>query len=142
MFIVFGKIKTARFMLCLSLTYHGAIFLRRFRLYKLVSCLDSCLQTMFWDELKQQDSCYVYHKHNMKWNRDLQFWGCLGSQGSREKSSFNLCKFALVSINRNHNIRFVHGKKRYVTIYVWLHDMDHNMDLNYRRKIRPRCLFK
>ena len=28
-------------------------------------------------------------------------------------------------------------KKCYVTIHVWLHDMDHNMDLNYRRKIRP-----
>ena len=28
-------------------------------------------------------------------------------------------------------------KKCYVTIHVWLHDMDHNIDLNYRRKIRP-----
>ena len=28
-------------------------------------------------------------------------------------------------------------KKCYVTIHVWLHDMDHNMDLNYRRKIPP-----
>ena len=28
-------------------------------------------------------------------------------------------------------------KKCYATIYVWLHDMDHNIDLNYRRKIRP-----
>ena len=28
-------------------------------------------------------------------------------------------------------------KKCYATIHVWLHDMDHNIDLNYRRKIRP-----
>ena len=28
-------------------------------------------------------------------------------------------------------------KKCYVTIHVWLHDMDHNINLNYRRKIRP-----
>ena len=28
-------------------------------------------------------------------------------------------------------------KKCYVTIHVWLHDMDHNIDLNYRRKIHP-----
>jgi hypothetical protein len=29
-------------------------------------------------------------------------------------------------------------KKCYATIHVWLHDMDHNIDLNYRRKIRPK----
>ena len=28
-------------------------------------------------------------------------------------------------------------KKTYVMIHVIKHDMDHNMDLNYRRKIRP-----
>ena len=28
-------------------------------------------------------------------------------------------------------------KKCYATIHVWLHDMDHNIDLNYRRKIHP-----
>ena len=28
-------------------------------------------------------------------------------------------------------------KKCYATIHVWLHDMDLNIDLNYRRKIRP-----
>ena len=28
-------------------------------------------------------------------------------------------------------------KKCYAMIHVWLHDMDHNIDLNYRRKIRP-----
>ena len=28
-------------------------------------------------------------------------------------------------------------KKCYVMIHVWLHDMNHNIDLNYRRKIRP-----
>ena len=28
-------------------------------------------------------------------------------------------------------------KKCYATIHVSLHDMDHNIDLNYRRKIRP-----
>ena len=28
-------------------------------------------------------------------------------------------------------------KKCYATIHVWLDDMDHNIDLNYRRKIRP-----
>ena len=32
-------------------------------------------------------------------------------------------------------------KKCYVMIHVWLHDMDHNMDLNYRRKIRPQILW-
>ena len=32
-------------------------------------------------------------------------------------------------------------KKCYATIYVWLHDMDHNIDLNYRRKIRPMAGF-
>ena len=32
-------------------------------------------------------------------------------------------------------------KKYYATIHVWLHDMDHNIDLIYRRKIRPvSCL--
>ena len=33
-------------------------------------------------------------------------------------------------------------KKCYATIHVWLHDMDHNIDLNYRRKIRPQTLYK
>ena len=47
---------------------------------------------------------HIVAKYNMKWNRDLQFLGCLGSQGSREKSSFNLCKFGMLSINMNHNI--------------------------------------
>ena len=28
-------------------------------------------------------------------------------------------------------------KKTYVMIHVIKHDMDHNMDLNYRRKIHP-----
>ena len=28
-------------------------------------------------------------------------------------------------------------KKCYAMIHVLLHDMDHNIDLNYRRKIRP-----
>ena len=65
---------------------------------------------MFWEKSKQQDSCYVYDKHNMEWNRDLQFWGCLGSQGSREKLSFNLCKFGMLSINMNHNIGFFQWK--------------------------------
>ena len=32
-------------------------------------------------------------------------------------------------------------KKCYATIHVWLHDMDHNIDLNYRRKIRPLKCF-
>ena len=32
-------------------------------------------------------------------------------------------------------------KKCYATIHVWLHDMDHNIDLNYRRKIRPMSLY-
>ena len=32
-------------------------------------------------------------------------------------------------------------KKCYATIHVWLHDMDHNIDLNYRRKIRPMAGF-
>ena len=28
-------------------------------------------------------------------------------------------------------------KKRYAMIHVWLHNMEHNIDLNYRRKIPP-----
>ena len=32
-------------------------------------------------------------------------------------------------------------KKCYAMIHVWLHDMDHNIDLNYCRKIRPISLF-
>jgi hypothetical protein len=31
-------------------------------------------------------------------------------------------------------------KKCYAMIHVWLHDMDHNIDINYRRKIRPLCM--
>ena len=30
-------------------------------------------------------------------------------------------------------------KKCYATIHVVLHDMEHNIDLNYCRKIRPLC---
>ena len=33
-------------------------------------------------------------------------------------------------------------KKCYAMIHVSLHDMDHNIDLNYRRKIRPVCTVK
>ena len=32
-------------------------------------------------------------------------------------------------------------KKTYVMIHVIKHDIDHNMDLNYRRKIRPQILW-
>ena len=93
---------------------------------------------MFWEKSKQQDSCYVYDKHNMEWNRDLQFWGCLGSQGSREKLSFNLCKFGMLSINVNHNIGFFQWKNAMLRfMFDYTYDMDHNMDLNYRRKIPP-----
>ena len=44
----------------------------------------------------------------------LQFLGCLGSHGSREKSSFNLCKFGMLSINMNQQSM----KKCYATIHV------------------------
>ena len=87
----------------------GPIFLRQFRLYVL-SFMFRCMFAKIWEKSKHQDSPYVYHKHNMKWNRDLQFLGCLGSQGSREKSSFNLCKFGMLSINMNHNIGFFQWK--------------------------------
>ena len=33
-------------------------------------------------------------------------------------------------------------KKCYAMIHVWLHDMDHNIDLNYCRKIRPIDVFR
>ena len=43
-----------------------------------LSWLDSCLQTyVLKKKSKQKYSCYVHHKHNTKWNRDLQFWGLL-----------------------------------------------------------------
>jgi hypothetical protein len=119
---------------------YGPIFLRRFRLY-VSSFMFRFMFVNICFEKYQNIKIHVMFitKHNMKWNRDLQFLGCLGSQGSREKSSFKLCKFSMLSINMNHNIGFFSMKKCYATIHVWLHDMDHNIDLNYRRKIRPMC---
>ena len=43
----------------------------------------------------------------------------------------------MLSVNINHNIDFFFHEKTYVMIHVIKHDMDHNMDLNDRRKIRP-----
>ena len=43
----------------------------------------------------------------------------------------------MLSVNINHNIDFFFHEKTYVMIHVIKHDMDHNMDLNYRRKIHP-----
>ena len=89
----------------------GPIFLRRFRLY----VLSFMFRFMFANICFEKNQNIKIHvmfitKHNMKWNRDLQFLGCLGSQGSREKSSFNLCKFGMLSINMNHNIGFFQWK--------------------------------
>ena len=79
--------------------YHdnGPIFLRRFRLY----VLSFMFRFMFVNICFEKNQNVEIHvmlitKHNMEWNRDLQFLGCLGSQGSREKSSFNLCKLCYV----------------------------------------------
>ena len=76
--------------------YHdnGPIFLRRFRLY----VLSFMFRFMFVNICFEKNQNVEIHvmlitKHNMEWNRDLQF---LGSQGSREKSSFNLCKLCYV----------------------------------------------
>ena len=44
--------------------------------------------------------------------------GLIDSQGSREKLSFSLCKFGMLSINNKHV-------------------MDPNRDINYHRKIAP-----
>ena len=89
----------------------GASFLRWFRLY----VLSFMFRFMFVNICFEKNQNIKIHvmfitKHNMKWNRDLQFLGCLGSQGSREKSSFNLCKFGMLSINMNHNIGFFQWK--------------------------------
>ena len=47
-------------------------------------------------------------------------------------TSFTLCKFGMLSINMNNNM-----KKPYVMIHVIKHDMDPNSNINYRRKIPP-----
>ena len=80
-----------------SFKEYGPIFLRRFRLY----VLSFMFRFMFVNICFEKNQNIKIHvmfitKHNMKWNRDLQFLGCLGSQGSREKSSFNLCKLCYV----------------------------------------------
>ena len=82
----------------LSFSKIGPIFLRRFNVFFHV--WSHVCKHMFWKKSKQQDL----------WNRDLQFLGCLGSKGSRKKSSFNLCKFGTLSINMNHNIGFFQWK--------------------------------
>ena len=54
-----------------------------------------------------------------------------------KESSFNLCKFGMLSINMNQNIGFFPEKKTYVMIHVIKHDMDPNSNINYSRKIGP-----
>ena len=49
-----------------------------------------------------------------------------------KKSRFKMCKFGMLRININHNM-----KKSYVMIHVIKHDMDPNSNINYRRKIAP-----
>ena len=83
--------------LSFSVTHNGPSFLLRFRLY----VLSFMFRFMFVNICFEKNQNIKIHvmfitKHNMKWNRDLQFLGCLGSQGSREKSSFNLCKLCYV----------------------------------------------
>ena len=83
--------------MCSTTEASGPIFLRRFRLY----VLSFMFRFMFVNICFEKNQNIKIHvmfitKHNMKWNRDLQFLGCLGSQGSREKSSFILCKLCYV----------------------------------------------
>ena len=68
-------------------------------------------------EKNQNSKIHVTFMINITWNETgiCSFgavWAAsrLGSQGSREKSNFNLCKFGMSSINMNHNIGFFNEK--------------------------------
>ena len=54
-----------------------------------------------------------------------------------KESTFNLCKFGMLSINMNHDIGLFSLKNSYVMIHVIKHNMDPNSNINYRRKIPP-----
>ena len=57
-----------------------------------------------------------------------------------KESSFNLCKFCMLSVNMNQNIGFFPEKHTYLMIHVIKHDMDPNSNINYRFKIPPMYL--
>ena len=96
-----------------------------------------------WLHKQPKNFDFFQNKCLQTWNRDLHFLGCLGSQGSREKSSFSLCKFGMLSKNMNHNIGFF----QWINAMLWfmfdyMSDMGHNIDLNYCRKTRPLFFMK
>ena len=82
----------------------GPIFLRRFKLYMFSFTFGFMFANICFEK-NQNGKIYVMFIINITWNETgiCSFWAaCLGSQGSKEKSSFNLCKFGMLSINMNH----------------------------------------